>query len=367
MHKSLENDLQNIFATSAADNQDDTKPKEEPDEPIETYHIYPAQGGILITKEEIAEPVIDSTPPVNRLPLISFIPAIVASLVLIVFVLFVPTSPPTQHLTIRHSFTIPQDLQSQIIQPLTIQESQTIATTGRGHKDATYAHGMLTFYNGSFSDQLIPQNMLFTSTNGIQIVTDAAVTIPEGSPPTYGAATVTAHALTSGGAGNIPRYAINTACCAPSVKVVNPTDFTGGKNAKDYHIVTKQDIDNGVTPLTQSLDNQEQHALHTGLPPDAIVLPLPCSSRVTTNHHAGDEAASVTIHVSVTCSGIAYSHKALQEKARQLTPIPRGFILSSFSVHPLSTALTESRKGATITVIIIATFRYQRVFLPRVK
>src|SRR5207237_10235883 len=185
-----------------------------------------------------------------------------------------PRTPPTRHLTMRHTFTLPQDLPSQIIRPLTLQQTRTIATTGRGHKDATYAHGILTFYNGSFSEQLIPQNMLFTSTNGIQIVTDAAVTIPAGNPPTYGVATIAAHAFTSGGAGNIPSYSINTACCAPSVKVVNTTDFTGGQNARDYNIVTKQDIDNGVTPLTQSLDNQAQHALHTGLSPDAILLPL---------------------------------------------------------------------------------------------
>src|SRR5207249_3035855 len=152
-----------------------------------------------------------------------------------------------------------------------------------------------------------------------------------------------------------------------SVKVVNTTDFTGGTNARDYNVVTQQDIDNGVTPLTQSLYNQEQKVLHTGLSPDATLLPLPCSSTVTTNHHAGDEAASVTIHVSETCSALAYSQNSLQEKARQLTPIPRGFILSSFSVHPISTTLTKSRKRATITVIITATFLYQRVFLPRVK
>jgi Baseplate J-like protein len=367
MHKSLENDIQNIFATSAPYNQDGTKPEEEPDEPIETYHIYPAQGGILITKEEVTEPVIDSTPPVTRPPLISFIPAIVSSLVFLLFVMFVPKSPPTQHLTIRHSFTIPQDLRSKIIRPLTMQESRTIATTGRGHKDATYAHGTLTFYNGSFSDQFIPQNMLFTSTNGIQIVTDAAVTIPAGNPPNYGVATVAAHALLSGVAGNIPNYSINTACCAPSVKVVNTTDFTDGHNARNFHVVTQQDIDNGVTPLTPSLYNQAQHALHTGLSPDAILLPLPCSSRVTTNHYAGDEAASVTIHVSVTCSALAYSQTALQARARQLLPIPRGFILSSFSVHPISTTLTTNRKGAIITVAITATLYYQRVFLPRVK
>ena len=367
MHKSLENDVQHIFATSAADNQDGTKPEEEPEEPIETYHIYPAQGGILITKEEAAEPVIDSTPPVKHPPLISFIPAIVASLVLLLFVLFVPNSPPTQQLTMRHTFTLPQDLRSQIMHPLTMQESRTIATTGRGHQNATYAHGTLTFYNGSFSDQFIPQNMLFTNANGVQIVTDAAVTIPAGNPPTYGEATIAAHALLSGIAGNIPSYSINTACCAPSVKAVNTNDFTGGTNARDYNIVTKQDINNGVTPLTQSLYNQEQHTLHAGLTPDAILLPLPCSSRVTTNHHAGDETASVTIHVSETCSALAYSQKALQEKARQLTPIPRGFILSSFSVHPISTALTTSRKGVIITVAITATFLYQRVFVPRVK
>src|SRR5947209_9527301 len=87
MHKSLENDLQHIFATSATDNQDGTKPEEEPDEPIETYHIYPAQGGILITKEEVTEPVVDSTPPVKRPSLFSFIPVILSSLLLLLIVI----------------------------------------------------------------------------------------------------------------------------------------------------------------------------------------------------------------------------------------------------------------------------------------
>ena len=309
-------------------------------EPLETYHVY-------IWKEEEPETVIDSTPPVKVQPRDNHgaILMLISSIVMGFIVAFAPSSPISEQIAFMHTFRL-SDLQSYLLLPVTSHRSITVAATGRGHEGATHARGYLTFYNGLFTSQTIAQGTIFTGADGVQVVTDQDAFLPPANPPVFGQASVPAHALHAGAAGNIPSYAIDDSCCVTSVKAVNTGDFTGGENARDYHTVTKQDIVNGATSLTQSLYIQEQTALHAELTSDAVLIRGNCSTRVTSNHHVGEEAARVTLHVSATCSASAYSRKSLQEKARQLLHIHTDFRLNSLLVHVVRTTPTS------VTVLI---------------
>src|SRR5260221_127423 len=100
---------------------------------------------------------------------------------------------------------------------------------------------------------------------GVQVAIDQLAVIPAAlatTPPTYGQVTVSAHALEPGPQGNIPVRDINHACCLPSVLAQNTVAFQGGQHERDYTVVTREDIDQGVASLTSTLI-QSEHAAFT--------------------------------------------------------------------------------------------------------
>src|SRR6266567_1340592 len=84
---------------------------------------------------------------------------------------------------------------------------KTIAiATGKGHAPATTATGMITFYNGLPSTQIIPEGIRLTGSDGVSVLTDAQAVIPPAAqthPPTYGHTDVVAHSVIAGAIGNI--------------------------------------------------------------------------------------------------------------------------------------------------------------------
>jgi len=147
------------------------------DEQPETLHIY-------VVREEAPKP--------------QFFPIFLSVLALVSLValsIVVPYQQPVTRAVIR----VPA-----VLLPIkTFTATAAIIPTGIKVYPATTAHGVLTITNGSVIAQVIPTG--FTVQN---VATDMAVFVPAGSANGYGYATVAAHALTSGKAGNIPAYAI---------------------------------------------------------------------------------------------------------------------------------------------------------------
>src|SRR5207248_7333229 len=73
-----------------------------------------------------------------------------------------------------------------LLQPITISQSQTVATTGHGHQPAEQARGYITFYNGLFTSQTIAAGTILTGSDGVQISTDQEAIVPAANPPTWG-------------------------------------------------------------------------------------------------------------------------------------------------------------------------------------
>src|SRR5947209_15019348 len=77
--------------------------------------------------------------------------------------------------------------------PQVFRATTNVIPTGIHTYPATYAHGVLTFRNGSIIGQSIPAGFTIDG-----VATDQAVYVPGGSADGYGKASVSAHALISG-------------------------------------------------------------------------------------------------------------------------------------------------------------------------
>lgn len=133
--------------------------------------------------------------------------------------------------------------------PITLTESLSANTTGKGHQDAIRAAGTLTIYNGEFTSETVAAGTVFTGKDGVQVATDRFITIPAANPPYFGWASVPAHAIKAGAVGNIQAGDINKACCFLSVQVKNAAPFNGGVDERDYRAVAQVDVDTRASEL----------------------------------------------------------------------------------------------------------------------
>jgi hypothetical protein len=151
-----------------------------------------------------------------------------------------PTHPGSQQVAGRRLST------------LTLSQEQVMPTTGAGHRLAQAAHGSITFYNALPAAQTIPAGTLLIGADGVQVVTEADATIPAAQMPTEGQVSVTAYALEVGPAGNIRANDLYGACCRADVFAQNSAAFHGGQNARDFPMVTSQDLGETVNTLKAS-------------------------------------------------------------------------------------------------------------------
>ena len=298
--------------------------------------------GIPVNEQDIIDslPFIDSTvedfystPPKPTVQPISLKKAgiltfgILLSLICcisIVFQLFLITNPYTltvsllarsQQVTITGTLNL-----GRALNPITLKESQTVPTSGKGHQDARNAEGYITFYNGQLQSVFVPAGTILTGSSGVEIETSEDANIPAANPPTWGIATVSAHAVSIGSNGNIASYDINQGCCN-GVKAVNETSFIGGQDEKNFQSVAKSDIESAAAPLKSDLTASLQGALEGQLKQGEELQTLPCSPSVTSDHQIGQEATEVKVTISETCSGVAYNNQELTNKVTQLLTV----------------------------------------------
>jgi hypothetical protein len=198
----------------------------------ETLHIY-------VVREEAPKP-----------QLVPIFLSVLALVILVALAALVPYQQPVTRLTIR--------VPAVLLQPKTFTTTIAIIPTGVKVYPAISAHGVLTITNGSVISQTIPQSFRL-----VNVITDASVFLPAGSANGYGYATVAAHSLIEGKAGNIPAYAINQVE-GSSVYIRNLSAFHGGVDSHTVKYVTAQDV------------RRSQIAARTLLTASAFGLHYPC-------------------------------------------------------------------------------------------
>lgn len=217
--------------------------------------------------------------------------------------------------TARHP--APGSLTGRALPMLSLSETATVPTTGIGHQQAEPGHGAVTLYNAAPYVQAIPAGTLLTGKDGTQIVTDTDAVIPAAAYPAFGQVTVTAHTVTVGPAGNIAANDLYGPCCRLNVSAVNHA-FTGGQNARTYPMVTAQDetkVEGILHPqLIASLKAAFLTDLRTG---ESLVTPFECREDVEGSAGIGDEATSLTLMLTDTCTAVAYQTQELNALVSQ--------------------------------------------------
>jgi len=199
---------------------------------------------------------------------------------------------------------------------VTITLSQTAKTTGTGHQDATYATGLVTLYNALPSPQEVPQGQLLIGTDGIHIVTDQDAYIPAGTLSVNGQVTVSARTTTRGSQENIAAGDISGACCRDYVFARN-SQFSGGQDARDFSVVSKPDVDTLTQSLSSQVDQQIQQDFAKQILPTETMTPPLCSQAVGVTPRLGEEATTVTVNITKTCSAASYSQASFMEQVQK--------------------------------------------------
>jgi len=350
-----------------------------------TIHVYPvAGGGILFSHVPLdqEEPtIIESQEPDTEIPLRRHATTpgkeppffLFFLLILGFFLLFdmadsqitalltpiiTVTLIPKAH-TITTTATLPlvsgessNGVPGRVLPELTLTQLASTTTTGHGHQDAKQATGRLTLYNGLFTSQFVPIGTVFTGGDGVQVVMSESVTIPSGTPPSYGQATVSAYALKAGWGGNIQAGDINTTI-ANGILVKN-SPFAGGQNSRDYPIVTQADIQRVVSTLIPNLAQDEHAVLTSQLTAGEAFANPTCISKASANHAVGSEATTVQVSVSETCLAVAYNQQAVQVQAsRLLTSIAATHLGTGYHLTG-SMQVTVKQATATQTPVVVS-------------
>ena len=160
----------------------------------------------------------------------------------------------------------------------TFTATAAVIPTGIKTYPATTALGVLTITNGSVIAQVIPVGFIVQNA-----ATDRAVYVPPGSANGYGYATVAAHALLRGKAGNIPAFAINQVE-GSSVYVRNLSSFSGGRDSYAVKVTTPADRSRALSKSRDLL-----------------------TSSVTGLHYPCSEQVSGAVTVTWRCIFVTYS------------------------------------------------------------
>ena len=249
------------------------------------------------------------------------------------------------------SITATLDVPTRTLAPVTITRSATAPTTGKGHQDARAATGFVIFYNGLSIVQNVPSGTVFTGRDGERIRTDQTVSIPPNAPPEDGYVTVTAHALTPGVKGNIAADDVALALSS-SLTVKNLSAFTGGRDTRTFRAVAAKDLQT----LTSTLNETVAQAFPTAFPlqPGEAAIPTYCMSKTTPTHQIGEEAQSVTLTTSKTCSAVAYNQRERTRAASAVfTQTQPGK-----QYHVIGSIETTFQSVSPLTVTIIGKWAY---------
>ena len=376
-------DIKHILAT--LNEQEDERDQPLPDEEdLDTIHVYPVEGGgILLTRTPLADeqeavpPVIDSqNDAVGTAPSAKTPPLFVLFLLLLclfvvgdladnqLIALLTPTAtialtPEVRTLTLESTATL-----GKLLSPITLTQAQTVPATGHGHQDARQATGSLTFYNGLSTVRQVAAGTVLSGQDGSRVATDASMSIPPANPPSFGETSVPAHAVQVGASGNIRAEDVN-ATLATGLYVKNLTAFTGGQDARDYRIVTQADRDTSTASLQAKVSASMTAALQGQLLSGQALHTLPCTPVTTANHMPGEEATSMTVSVSETCTAVAYDTQQLNARATQLLTaqatqrLGSGYLLAGnvrVSVTRATTTLTTS--GVVLAFTCVGTYAY---------
>lgn len=244
---------------------------------------------------------------------------------------------------------------------ITKTKQTTVKATGRVQEPATRAEGLITFYNGLFTSQLVPAGTVLTGKDGVNVITSEPALIPAATPttpPTYGTVSVMAHSERLGPTGNIMANDIDRACCGPSILAQNLDMFSGGTSAREVAVVMQSDITHTAVMLKAELNQAVQDQAQSEVQAGQQLLPLWCTTRTKSDHQAGDLAQEAAIIVSTQCIPLAYTITSVQQRAMTVLArsLPPAYQVVRLSIIVLSAGEIDIHRGTAALTVHITTF-----------
>ena len=216
---------------------------------------------------------------------------------------------------------------------------------------------------------------VLSSSSGVQLITEQAVSVPPATFPLTGQARVQAHALTAGPGGNLAPFAVNGPYSA-ALYVRNLAAFTGGQDARTYQAVTRDDLAEARatlhTALMRGMQATLQQQLHVG---EALVLDT-CPEESTSSAQVGEEATRVQVTLTLTCPAArAYLQQDLETavqgllSAQVMHHFGSAYVLMVGSVSPGTPQhvlrIGSDRLSLTLTASGTAVFQVRQADLDR--
>ena len=233
--------------------------------------------------------------------------------------------------------------------------SQSASAGATGSIPGARASGTLEFLNLSTGSIFVSGGTL-TGASGVP-VSFSSISVPPSGTFTTGTA------VNVGTSGNIGAFDINGFCCGSRfIFVKNTTAFTGGQNPLPNSIITQNDINSASNNLISKIKPSAQSALQQQVQANEQVVngSLKCTTNVTANHRVGDQAKSVTVTGTATCSEEVFDQKgALTLASNALKadvakkPQYAGYALVGNVVTGITSETVIDTKG-TVSLVILA-------------
>ena len=240
--------------------------------------------------------------------------------------------------------------------------------TGSGQAPALASRGTLTFYNEGSSSQTVEAGTVLRGSDGIQVETSAAATVPAGNPPNVGIAAIGAHAVEAGGQSNIGALDVNGLCCAAGLAVKNTAPFSGGQDAQSWSVLEQRDIDEAAGSVEPLLVNRAGEALKAQVSSSELLAHPPlCRTAVKPADAAGSKITQTNVNVAVICTGETYDSRGAQHAAAtrfaQQVVVQLGTsykLISPITTAPPQVSVADTGRG-TLTLLVQAgaTWSYQ--------
>ncbi len=327
-------------------------------QPVQVRERYERQDKPRITEEMIKDPkekqriTEESTPLQGKqhrvnVPLFAtmMIPAVLLLLLLMPYVLgisFFPSgfpifgTPPiatvlvtpqtktlhaTYVLTASPRTTTP-DLIAHTIPDRILQStavgSNTVPTTGTRSIAGVQAHGVVEFFNSTYTPFTVPATVL-TSSSGIHVQLTQAVVVPPRQIGQDGKAPGAVVVVNDGTSGNILAHVLDGSCCGTGILVKNTDAFSGGVDAQVLHVVAQADLDSVQHALMLKLQQQIVQKLQQQLSPGETMAGEPIyTTTISSSDTVGTQADHVKVQVSILGRVPSYNRKIMNNVAAQL-------------------------------------------------
>jgi len=244
------------------------------------------------------------------------------------------------------------DLEVSATNSLTVTSSTT-------QLPATFAGGYVSFWCSPMTScpngYTVPAGTLLGAVSGEQYYTLGSASFPSCQP----SSPVAIRAAVSGATGNAAAGTVLYGALPSYIHVHNPGWIGGGFNARTVPVVKQSDIDAASATISAGLATDLQAKLRNEA---GLLNYLPAGSptfQTTSDAHAGDAASSVTVTVTGTLRGVAFSTASAQTLLRSLltAKAPTGYALgpdaiaATYAWDQSTGSLTASASGYSTPVL----------------